>query len=268
MRTKSVVPRYARPPARRVAGLPAAGWTVVIVAVLLLGIEFYARSGAVSAVDLVPVTDMVRQAGELLGDREFLVGELVRTLLTIVASFALAAVIGVATAWAMVRLRWCRAALQPYFNVFYSIPTFALYPILVVFFGTGVVPVILLATAFSVVVIISHAVTGFDSVPPIARKLSASLRLTGGQHFRLVLMPSALPDILAGLKLGLAYTVIAVLASEFILAPHGLGRTIATAYNSFDTPVMYAGVLFVVAFALLANLVLGGVLSRFDWRRR
>jgi NitT/TauT family transport system permease protein len=268
MSRTSVVPSYVRPPRTRVLGVPSAGWTGALVALLIGGIEIYARSGAVSTLDLVPVSDMVRSAGNLLTGGSFIRTDLLPTLTAVVLSFGCSAVIGVSVGWAMVHFAWCRAAFQPYLNVFYAVPTFALYPILVVLFGTGMVPIVILSTTFSVVVVISHAVVGFDGTPQIVAKLGTSLNLSPAQRFRLILLPAAVPDILAGLKLGLAYAIICVLASEFIISTHGLGRTVANAYNSFDTSTMYAGILFVVAFALLANLALGAVLSRFDWRRR
>jgi NitT/TauT family transport system permease protein len=243
-------------------------WTCVLVTGLIIGIELFARSGLVSPLDLVPVTDMFRHAVELAADRRFVVDDLLRTFLSVMASFLLAALLGVTVAWLMVEIGWARAALQPYLNVFYAVPFFALYPILVVLFGTGMAPIIILGTGFSIVVIISNATAGFDSVSPSVRKLSKSLRLTRRHHFRLILLPTALPDILAGFKLGLAYSVIAVLASEFIVSTHGLGRTVADAYNSFNTPRMYGAILFVIVFALLANVVLGSAFRRWDWRRR
>lgn len=267
-RRPSVVPRYVRPPAERFVRLRARTWTAIVVVLLLIGVELYARFGAVSSLDLIPVTEMTARSVELLGSSEFVLGDLLRTLAIVLAAFGLSAVLGVGIAYAMARFAWCRAALQPYLNVFYAIPTFALYPVLVVLFGTGAFPIIMLAVVFSVVVVIANALVGFDGVPPIVDKLSKSLDLKPMDHLRLVLLPSALPDIVAGLKLGLAYAVIAVLASEFILATEGLGNTVADAYASFNTPDMYAGVLFVAAFALAANLLLGGALARFDWRRR
>jgi NitT/TauT family transport system permease protein len=266
--TKSIVPRYARPAPVRVCGLPAPAWTVLLIVGALAVIEAVARAGAVSPLDLVPVTDMISGAGELLQEPDFVADELTRTLLTVLVSFALAGTLGVLVAFAMSRSSWCRSALQPYLNVFYALPIFALYPVLVVLLGTGVLPVVLLATTFSIVAVISNSLVGFDNVRPIVSKLSRSLQLDSRRHLALILLPAALPDILAGLKLAFAYAIIAVLASEFILAPHGLGRVVASSYNTFNTPHMYAGVLFIVAFALIANLLLGAALARFDWRRR
>jgi NitT/TauT family transport system permease protein len=267
-RRRSAVPRYARPARDRCAGMPTHVWTALVTIALLLVVELYARFGAVTTLDLIPVTEMFRRAFELVRDHDFVTNNLLRTVLLVGVTFAISAILGVVTAYLMVRIPLWRAALEPYLNVFYAIPTFALYPVLVVLFGTGPIPIVLLAVSFSVVVIIANAVVGFEGVPRIVEKLSSSLELSRTQHFRLVLLPSALPDILAGLKLGLGYSVIAVLASEFILSTHGLGNFVAEAYASFNTPDLYAGVVFIGVFALVANLLLGAALARFDWRRR
>ncbi|MFF9490186.1 ABC transporter permease [Streptomyces sp. NPDC014676] len=264
----SVVPSYVRPTPRRLAGLPSSAWTLVLVAAAVVAIEWYARSGAVSRLDLIPVSEMATRAVEMLGDPGFVVDALLRSVLLILVSFAASAVLGVAVAYAMARWRWAHRAVKPYADVFYALPIFALYPVMVVMFGTGVVPIILLSTLFSVVIVISHALVGFESTPPIVTKLARSLEMSRTQQLRKILMPSALPDILVGLKLGLAYAIIAVLATEFILATTGLGQVVNRAYNNFNTVDMYAGIVFVSAFALLANLALGAALRAFDWRRR
>jgi len=267
-RRPSVVPSYVRPTPRRVAGLPAAAWTLVLVAAAVVAVELYARSGAVSRLDLIPVSEMATRSLELLGNRDFVVDALLRSMVLICASFAASAVVGVGVAYLMARSRWVHRAVKPYVNVFYALPIFALYPVMVVMFGTGVVPIVLLATLFSVVIVISNALVGFESTPVIVTKLARSLEMTRSQQLRKILLPAALPDILAGLKLGLAYAIIAVLATEFILATTGLGQVVNRAYNNFNTVDMYAGILFVSAFALLANLALGAALRTFDWRRR
>ncbi|OZM78062.1 ABC transporter permease [Pseudonocardia sp. MH-G8] len=266
-RSASGVPRYVRPRPDRVLGLRAPAWTVLIAVALVGLVELLARSGAVSGTELVPVSEMLAGIAGLLVDPEFLVQNLLWTVGLIAVSFALATVLGVGLAYTMWRARWWRRAAQPYLNVYYAVPTFALYPILVVLFGTGAVPIVLLAVAFSSVVIAASALTGFGSVAPSVNKLAASLRLRPGQYLRRVLLPSAAPDIAAGMKLGFVYALIGVLATEFILATRGLGQFISHAYITFDAEEMYAGILFVCLFALGANLGLSALLNRFDWRR-
>lgn len=263
----TAVPRYLRPRPRRVLGLPSVAWTAVIGIGLVGLVEFLARSGAVSSFDLVPVTEMVSRIGELLIDPEFLVEDLLRTVVLILVSFVVATVLGIALAYLLWRVRWCRNAIQPYLNVYYAVPTFAVYPILVVLFGTGFVPIFLLAVAFSLVVIAANSLNGFNSVSGVTDKLAVSLRLTPRQYFTKVLLRSAVPDIASGMKLGFVYALIGVLATEFILSTSGLGNFISEAYIDFRTQDMYAGILLVCILALAANLGLGAMLNRFNWRR-
>jgi len=266
--TRSAVPGYVRPPATRALGMPAGVWRLMLIVAFFGGIEVLAQSGVVPRLSLVPVTEMIVQAGELLADPEFVVNDLLRSVGVVVVSFVVASVLGVAIAYLMWRSAVVRAALEPYLSVFYAVPTFAVYPILVVLFGVGVWPIVLLASTFSIVVVILNALAGFDSVPEVVTKLERSLKLTRWQSFRLVLMPSAMPDIAAGVKLCMAYSVIATLAMEFILASDGLGNFIAYAYDSFAVADMYAAILIVGVLALVANLGISAALNRLDWRRR
>jgi len=243
-------------------------WSWVIVVGLLIVVDLYARSGSVSRIDLVPITEMATRSAELVGDGAFLRDDLAWTLGVILASFATASLLGVSIAYVMSESAWARSALVPYLEVFYAVPTFAIYPVIVVLFGSGALPIGLLATAFASVVIISNSLVGFTSIPTMAVKLSTSLRLSRGQHLRLILLPAALTHILTGLKLGLNYAIIAVVVSEFILSAQGLGHFVANAYNTFDTVDMYAGIVLVAAFAVVVNALLNFALARFDWNRR
>ena len=125
---------------------------------------------------------------------------------------------------------------------------------MVVLFGTGTVPIVLLTTAFSVVVVILNAFNGFNAVPDVVQKLATSLRMNRAQYFKDILLRAAIPGIAAGLKLCMAYSVIAALAMEFILSTQGLGHFISYSYDSFATVNMYGGVLIVAALALVTNM--------------
>lgn len=262
------IPRYVRPRPDRVGGLSAPAWSAVLVVAGILAVELVTRLGVISEVDLVPVTVMAGRAVALVTDGAFLTGQLLPTLGLIAAGFAAAAVIGIAMGLLLFRSRWWSDALQPYLNIYYAIPTFAVYPVLVVLFGTGPLPILLLATAFGVVVIIANSLIGFRSVPASVDKLARANRLGRRAHLTKVLLPAAVPDIAAGLRLGLVYATIAVLATEFILATRGLGHFISQAYHTFHTVDMYAGILLICVMALALNLSVGAVLSRLDWRQR
>jgi NitT/TauT family transport system permease protein len=268
MSRRTGVPGYLRPTPRHVLRLRPAAWTVIAAAVVLAAVEVVAHSGQVSPLDLVPVETMATRAAHLITDGYFLKQNVLRSAVVILISFAAASVLGCAVALAMYSNDWIRRAVAPFVTVYYAIPVFALYPVIVVIFGTGVTPIAVTATAFAMVVVIVSALAGFDSVPPVVDKLATSLRLSRPQYFRMILVRSALPDIAMGVKLGLAYSIIAVLATEFILSTQGLGWFISQSYQNFATDDMYGSVLIVAALVFVANVGLSVLLRRFDWRRR
>jgi NitT/TauT family transport system permease protein len=262
------LPGYLRVDQDRSLGLPPAAWRIVVLILFLSGVEVYARFIVATPYELVPVTTMAPRATELITDIAFLKDDLARTALAVGVSFVAAGVLGVLTAYAMHRFRWWDRALQPYISVFYAVPTFAMYPLLVVAIGTGLAPIILISTSFSVVVVIARARDGFSSVPTSIAKISNSLRLSRSQHFRLILAPAALPDIVSGLKLALSYSIISVLATEFILSTRGVGHFISRAYAGFNSTDMYGGIFLVSILALALVLLVNRLTSAIDWRQR
>ena len=265
---RSGAPGYIRPRPRAVWGLPATAWTAVICVAAAGLVELVCRLGWLSRADIVPPTEMVARAVGLLGEPPFTTVHLLPTIALIFETFVTAAVVGIGLGYCVWRWRWVRRAVQPYLNVYYAIPVFAVYPILVVLFGIGDLPIVLISVGFGMVVIVTHTVNGFDAVPVSVKKLARSRRLSRWRYFHSVLIPSALPEIAAGLLLGLVYATLAVLGTQFILATQGLGHFIADAYHTFEIADMYAGVVLIIALSLLLNVVAAAVLTRVDWRRR
>lgn len=248
-------------PERRL-GLTVRGWTLAGAALTVAALELAPRLGLVDSYSLVPLSDMVVRAFTLLGDTRFLVDDLLPSLAAIAASFVLAAVLGILTGLLIWTVPAAQKILDPWLATYYAIPTFALYPLLVVVLGVGMVPIILLGTLFAVVAMISSTVDGLRSIPRSVLKLSDVLRLNPAQRTFKVLLPAALPQINVGLRLALSYSLIMVLASEFVLSTSGLGHFISNAYNDFAITDMYAGVLLVFALALGVNAAFAALLKR------
>jgi len=72
-----------------------------------------------------------------------------------------------------------------------------------------------------------------------------------------VLLPAAMPHLMVGMRLVIAYTLIAAIAGEFILSSAGIGHEIAFAYDNFETAKMYGLILIVVVLAVGLNAALG-----------
>ena len=112
--------------------------------------------------------------------------------------------------------------------------------------------------AFAVIAMCIATINGLDRVPRVLGKVARMHRMREFETAVRMKLPAAAPHLFTGLKLCVAYSFIGVIASEFILAPSGLGHAIAYAYNDFDNRTMYALMLFVMIVVITLNMLLHG----------
>lgn len=155
-----------------------------------------------------------------------------------------------------------RNALEPLFSAYYAVPTFVLYPLLVVTFGIGATSLIVMGAIFGVVAMIVNTFIGLDRVPRVYLKTAHAMHLNGIAAVLLIRLPAAAPHLMTGIKLSVAYSVIGIIAGEFILASAGIGKQIAVAYNGFDNQTMYGLLLFILTLVAVVNVVL------HNWEQR
>jgi len=230
-----------------------AGFVVVL--------QYLATSGLVGNITLAAPTAMVSTMVDLLASGA-IVNDVVRTTSAVLAAFLLAVVVGVPIGWLLWRYGTLQRVLDPYLIAYYAMPVFAFYPLLIALFGLNELPIVLIAFAMSVVAIVINTANGFGQVREVFADVGRSLNLTRWQSFRHVFLPAATPYIFTGLKLGFIYALIGVIASEFILANAGLGFQVSYDYRNFATDRMYAVMLLVVIFAVVANVVLRRIEDR------
>ncbi len=245
-------------------------WTTLVFALLL--VEGAARLELVRPATLVPATTMALRLGEILRTGTIpssyfartgtptLGAHLVVTAESIVLSFALAVAVGTLAGVLLWRLPILARILNPYLIAYYAVPIFALYPLFILLFGVGLVPIVLIAFLFALVVVVVNTAMGFRRVDAeIYPKVGRSLRLRRGQPYLWIYLPAAAPYLFTGWKLAFIYSTIGVIASEFIISTRGLGHVIERSYRNFDTANMYAGILLVVGITLLVNTILSRV---------
>jgi NitT/TauT family transport system permease protein len=226
-----------------------------LIAAFLVALEVIPRLGLVNPIALVPLSEMVWQLWLLISDG-ILGSHIARTLTSIVVAGAAAVVTGLPLGVALWRLERVRRVLQPYLTTYYAIPIFAFYPLFIAIFGLSAWPVIVIAWAWAVVAIVLNTVIGLNEVPEVLVKVGRSLRLSPWRMFTRVYFPAATPYVFTGFKLAASYTVIGVIASEFIQAEAGVGWFVGFSYNNFAIQNMYAAILLILAFAVLVNSLL------------
>jgi ABC-type nitrate/sulfonate/bicarbonate transport system permease component len=178
------------------------------------------------------------------------------TLERVGVGFAIAALLAVSLGMLAGRWHWVRSLLDPVVEIFRPIPPLAMLPLFIVWVGIGEVSkvaFITYATFFPMFLTTTHAVLHVD---PILLRAAASLGASQAQQFFRVILPAAFPEILTGLRLGVALGFFVIVISEFIGAEHGLGYLINDGRNFFLVPQMLgaAVVLGILGYACNALL--------------
>lgn len=175
-----------------------------------------------------------------------LTGEMERHIAVSAAEFALgyviASVIGIAIGFGMASSVRFKQAMQPWISGLYATPTIALAPLFILWLGIGIwskVLVVIFLVLFPVTINTEAGLrTTSERLTEMLRSFGASPR----QIFFKVSLPSALPFILAGLKLGIGRGLIGVVVAELFGSRAGLGRLISQAADAFNMPELFAGV--------------------------
>jgi NitT/TauT family transport system permease protein len=242
-------------------------WIRLVVIMAAIGaLEAACRFGLIDRRVIVPPSDMAASLAAILRSGS-INGDMVQTLGVIAAAAALSVVLGFALGLLVHALPRLRAALDPLFATYYAVPIFIFYPVLIAIFGLSLVPILLIGVATAVVAMIIATLNGLDRVPRVLSKVARVHRMgTVATALRLQL-PAAAPYLFTGVKLSVSYAFIAVIASEFILAPSGLGRDIADAYADFNNSRMYALMLLILIIATVVNMALHAWDLRWGARR-
>ncbi len=253
--------RAARAAERRFLVLARVG----IVVVALVGWElasgtlirsFYASSPSAVAGTLLEWA----VSGELWYHGQF-------TVTAALLGYLIGAAAGVLVAWPLAMLRTAYRITEPYFLVAYSVPAVAMGPVFILWFGIGMTPKVLIAAYFVFFIVFINTVAGFQQVPrgllDVTRVMGASRRA----QLRTVLLPSALPFVLAALRITLPAAMIGAVTGEFISSNRGLGYLTRAAASAYSTAGVLAGVLSLSVIVLLMNLLLRPLRRALRWQQ-
>ena len=227
------------------------GPPVLVLLLLLLVWELAVR---VADADPILLPGPVRVVDSLWSFRDQAVRHLVPTLLETVVGLAVSIAFGIGVAIVLDRVAVLRRAIEPLLVASQTIPIVAVAPLLVLWFGFGLAPkvvVVVLVTFFPVAV---SLLDGFRSAAPEATDLLRSYAARESQTFRLLRWPVAMPSLFTGLRVAVVYGVIGAVFGEYVGATEGLGIWMQLSQNSFRTDLVFAAVLLsaVVSLALYA----------------
>jgi len=224
------------------------GAPIAVLAALIGGWEVYARVSGVSPV-VLPAPSRV--LGALIDFRDVAIGHTIPTLVETVAGFSVSVVAAISVAIAMDQVGALKRALYPLLVGSQTIPIVALAPLLVLWFGFGLLPkvlVIVLVTFFPITVAL---IDGFASTSTEATDLLRTMGASRGQVFRKLRWPAALPSLFTGLRISATYAVVAAIFGEYVGAFQGLGIWMQISRNAFRADLVFVAILIASVMSVL-----------------
>ncbi|HEX6512601.1 MAG TPA: ABC transporter permease [Chloroflexota bacterium] len=199
-------------------------------------------------------------------------GELGRHILVslneFIVGFAIAAIFGVGLGMAIAASDAVRDFVDPWVSAVYATPTVALAPLFIFIFGIDAPSKMAVVFLLAVFPIVINTATGIRSTDHVFIEAARSFSANRRQIFSKVLLPSALPFIVAGLRLGIGRGLVGVVIGEFIGARAGLGYMIFKSSQGFEIDAMWVGVFLLAGTGVLAVLLLQKLERRLaPWRQ-
>lgn len=226
-------------------------WAVIIALIGLL--EILCATGVITKITMQPPHRIVVDLYKILASGS-LNKAILKTFANAASAFLLAMVAGIVIGAILHRTRHFREIINPLLATYYAIPIFAFYPLLIVLFGLGDAPQILIGFMLAIVAVIVNVLDGLDRVPRVLLKTAQVAGLGPIKTVLRISLPYAAPYVLTGAKLAVAYALIGVIGAEFIMSRGGMGYEINFAYTNFDNATMYPLILLILMVSVLLNM--------------
>jgi NitT/TauT family transport system permease protein len=183
--------------------------------------------------------------------------------------FVIGAIAGIATGLLLAVAETPRRVLDPYFMSVYGMPRIALAPLFIIWFGIGTLSKVVLVVMIVFLLVFYSTYEGVVNVPAELKRLVRVLGAAEWQVWTKVILPSASPWIITGLKISVPQALVGAVVGEFIASTEGLGFLIQYHSGLFDT----TGVLGGIAIMAAAVVVINSLLDRLErhlmrWRPR
>jgi NitT/TauT family transport system permease protein len=179
------------------------------------------------------------------------------TVIAIVLGFAGAVLIGIPLAVIMVASRPLEESFYPLVVGSQGVPKVALAPVLVVWFGFGILPKVILAMLIAFFPIVINTAVGLRSIDPNYLHLVRSMGAPRWRTYTRLLLPSALPQIFAGFKVAMALAIVGAIVGEMVGANSGLGYLLVVANGNLDMALVFA----ILVWLVFVSLVLVGIID-------
>ena len=240
---------------RRIANY---GPAFVLALALLALWEISVRAGSVSSTLLPAPTAIIQSLSE---NWDIIMTNTLPTLVETVVGLAIATALGLFLAVAVDFSVWVRKAVYPLLVISQTIPIIALAPLLLLWFGIGLTPKIIVVTLYCFFPIVVACADGLLGADPDLMRLMRSMGASRWQILSMVRLPGALPAFFSGLRIGATYSVAGAIVGEYVGAYQGLGIYMQLSTNSHAIAPVFAAIVVTTVLSLL----LFGFVSLIEW---
>jgi putative hydroxymethylpyrimidine transport system permease protein len=205
----------------------------------------------------------------IVHDVSFLGRHVTATAVETLAGFGVAVAVGLTIAVSMNGSRLCRDLMYPPLVLTQAVPLIAVAPLVLIWFGLGVLAKVLIVAFVCFFPIAVNAYEGFRTVDPALRDLLNTFGARRSDRYRHLYLPATLPGMFAGMKIAATYSVLGAVVGEWLGGSRGLGVYMTRALQSFRTDRLFGAILIVMgmSFAMFKGIEgLGRVLT--PWMRR
>ena len=180
----------------------------------------------------------------------------VATLIEFAYGFGTATIIGIIVGYLMGMHRWFDEVMDPWIATLYSIPIITVVPLIIIWFGIGMVSKVIVVFKITAVAIILNTAAGIKNLDPVWLELAKSLRLSHWETTYKIRFPGALPYIITGMRLGVGRALLGVIVAELMAANAGLGYLLRDSSETWDSPKLFVTVTLLAVIGLVSfNLI-------------
>ena len=237
-----------------------------MLSILSLAVLWELAGRTLDSVLIPPLSQIGAAWWKLLASGKLL-SNMTTSLTTLAAGFFLAVLIGIVVGVLMGRFRAVEHLLDLYVNALMSAPMTAFVPVLILWFGLGVQSRIAVVFLFAVFVIIINTMTGVKQVDRVFVEMARSFGARERDIFFKIILPAAMPAIMAGVRLGIGRAVKGMVTAEMLLTLTGIGAMIMQYGSSFATDSLFAVILTILIIAMITMKVVQWVDQRLTgWK--
>jgi len=217
--------------------------------------ETASRVGLVDPLFASSPSLIVEKLGEMVGDGSIF-PHIAASAEVLAMGFGLSLLVGIPMGLIMGRSKLISSTVEPFVAALYASPQVAFLPLLIIWLGIGFSSKVALVFLGSFIIVLVNTETGVTQVDPRLIETVRSFTASERQILTKVVLPSALPFIIAGMRLAIGRALVMVVVAEIYASNRGLGYLIFQAGGMYDTAQVFVGVGILAAAGVTLNALL------------